>query len=232
MASTTSTQDNFSPSSKMFRQLIIVGAGGHAISLANVAISAGYEIECFVDKHPKVPSLVGIKVISDLAEINCLDDFDFGIAVGDNATRELIYNKLKVKYANLNYPTLIHKSAIISSFSNIQMGTVIMPGAVVGPNSNIGKFCLINTQSSIDHDCLMGDFSSLAPATTTGGAVNIGTRSAISIGSTIKHGVKIGGDCVVGANSYVNKDLPSNTIAYGSPAKIIRTRNTGDPYLF
>jgi acetyltransferase-like isoleucine patch superfamily enzyme len=77
----------------------------------------------------------------------------------------------------------------------------------------------------------MLDFSSLAPAAVTGGTVQIGLRSAISIGATIKHGLKIGDDSVVGANSYLNIDLPSNQIAYGTPAKSVRTRKIGDSYL-
>jgi acetyltransferase-like isoleucine patch superfamily enzyme len=106
-----------------------------------------------------------------------------------------------------------------------------MPNAVIGPNTKVGKFCLINTQASIDHDCVMLDYSSLAPSSVTGGTVQIGIRSALSIGATIKHGLKIGNDCVVGANSYLNKDLPNNQVAYGTPAKQVRTRNIGDSYL-
>ena len=106
-----------------------------------------------------------------------------------------------------------------------------MPKAVVGPNSKVGKFCLINTQASIDHDCLMLDYSSLAPAAVTGGTVKIGLRSAISIGAIIKHGLKIGGDCVIGAKSYLNKDLPNNQVYYEMPPKQTRARNSGDAYL-
>jgi acetyltransferase-like isoleucine patch superfamily enzyme len=106
-----------------------------------------------------------------------------------------------------------------------------MPQAVVGPNSKVGKFCLLNTHASIDHDCIMHDFSSLAPAAVTGGVVSIGRRSAVSIGAIIKHGVKIGDDSIVGAGSYLNKDLPSHQIAYGTPAIKVGERNIGEPYL-
>ena len=160
-----------------------------------------------------------------------LSSYSFGIAIGDNATRERIHNDLVSHYGELHFPPLIHASATISMFSNIDEGTVVMPNAVIGPNSAIGRFCIINTQASIDHDSEMMDFASLAPAATTGGTVLIGSRSAVSIGATIKHGVKIGSDSVVGANSYLNRDLVNNKIAYGTPAKPIRNRSIGDPYL-
>jgi sugar O-acyltransferase (sialic acid O-acetyltransferase NeuD family) len=213
------------------RPLIIYGAGGHAVSIANVALSAGYTVKHFVDKNKRGQNLLGVSIIGDIADLDNIDFYCFGIAVGDNAARERIYNEIEAKYTNLNFPPLVHASATISSFTSIGNGTVVMPKAVIGPNSKVGKFCLLNTHSSIDHDCIMLDFSSLAPAAVTGGTVQIGLRSAISIGATIKHGLKIGDDSIVGANSYLNIDLPSNQIAYGTPAKLVKTRKIGDSYL-
>lgn len=40
---------------------------------------------------------------------------------------------------------------------------------------------------------------------------------------TILPGVTIGSGCVIGANSLVTKDIPDNSLAYGSPAKVIRS---------
>ncbi|QWD76442.1 acetyltransferase [Polynucleobacter sp. MWH-UH24A] len=213
------------------RPLIIFGAGGHAVSVANVALSAGYTIKYFVDKNRKGLDLLGYKIIEDITAIDNTNNYSFAIAIGDNAVREKKYNELIAATPNLYFPPLVHSTAVISFFTNIGDGSVIMPKAVIGPNSNVGMFCLINTQASIDHDCLMLNYSSLGPAAVTGGMVIIGQRSAISIGATIKHGLKIGDDCVIGANSYLNKDLPNNQVVYGSPAKQIRAHKIGDAYL-
>jgi len=164
-------------------------------------------------------------------ELESFDLYNFAIAIGDNASRERIYTQLKKSYSNLKFPSLIHPAASICSFSSIGEGTIVMPKSVIGSNTKIGQFCLINTGSSIDHDCVMSDFSSLAPAAVTGGNVKIGIRSAISIGAVIKHGITIGNDCVIGANSFLNKDLPHNIVAYGVPAREVRNRNIGDSYL-
>ena len=77
----------------------------------------------------------------------------------------------------------------------------------------------------------MLDYSSLAPGAVSGGKVIIGLRSVISIGATIKHGLKIGDDCVVGAKSYLNKDLCKNQVYYEMPPKQTRARNIGDEHL-
>lgn len=216
--------------SQCLRPLVIIGAGGHAVSVANVAFSAGYTIKNFVDKNKQGLDLLGCQIVGNIRDMGDLDAFSFGIAVGDNAVRERAYNELQAIHDKLDFPALVHASATISSFARIGKGTVVMPKAVVGPNSSVGEFCVINTQASIDHDCVMLDFSSLAPAAVTGGGVKIGMRSAVSIGAVIKHGLNIGDDSIVGANSYLNCDLPNNQVAYGTPAKHVRFRKLGEPY--
>ena len=42
--------------------------------------------------------------------------------------------------------------------------------------------------------------------------------------SIIKQGVHIGNGAVIGANSFVNKDIPPYAVAVGSPAKVIKFR--------
>jgi acetyltransferase-like isoleucine patch superfamily enzyme len=50
----------------------------------------------------------------------------------------------------------------------------------------------------------------------------IGKRCFIAVGATILPGVKIGDEVIVGAGSVVTKNVPSNVIVAGNPARIIR----------
>lgn len=50
----------------------------------------------------------------------------------------------------------------------------------------------------------------------------IGKNCFIAVGATILPGVQIGNEVIVGAGSVVTKDVPSNVIVAGNPAKIIR----------
>jgi len=213
------------------RSLVIIGAGGHAVSVANVALSMGYKIECFVDGDKGGLDLLGIRIISDLGKLKNINELSFAIAIGDNSARERVYNEMIAAKPSLHFPALVHASAVISFFSDIECGALIMPLSIIGPNSKIGKFCIINTRASLDHDCLMLDYSSLAPAVVTGGNVTIGKRSAVSIGASIKHGLQVGDDTIVGAHSYLNRDLPNKCVAYGVPAKLVRMRSISDKYL-
>ncbi len=52
----------------------------------------------------------------------------------------------------------------------------------------------------------------------------IGNDVWIGVDSIIRRGVKVGNGAVIGANSFVNKDVPDFAIVVGNPAKIIRYR--------
>jgi len=215
----------------MKESLVIIGARGHAVSVANVALSCGMNVLACVDDNKAGSKVMEIPVIS---KKQCLQEFpsqNYAIAIGDNAIREKVYIEYKEDCPQAKFPALIHKSSVLGIGSSVGDGAIIMPLVNVGPSSIIGSFCLLNTGSSIDHDCVMNKFSSLAPRVVCGGDVKIGIRSAISIGATVQHNIRIGADVVIGGNSYVNKSLDSNLVAYGSPCKKIRVRQKGDPYL-
>ncbi len=53
--------------------------------------------------------------------------------------------------------------------------------------------------------------------------VTIGKNVWIGSGAIVLPGVIIGDNAVVGAGSVVTKDIPANSLAYGTPARVIRT---------
>ena len=75
----------------------------------------------------------------------------------------------------------------------------------LGENVQIGSHCSIYTESTIDGKK---------------GSVKIGDGSCIGSHSTIMPGVTIGKNCLIGAHSFVNKDIPDNCVAFGVPAKV------------
>ncbi len=106
-----------------------------------------------------------------------------------------------------------------------------MAGAVVNPNSNIGRHCIVNTNSSVDHDNHIHDFASVGPGAVTGGGVTLGTYSAIGLGACVAESVRIGKNSVIGAGATVVRDIPDSVIAFGTPARVIRSRALDEPYL-
>lgn len=94
----------------------------------------------------------------------------------------------------------------------------------IGDHTMIAPGCVITT---VDHPKQPGErreFTSRAQA------IKIGSDVWIGANCTIFPGVTIGDNVIIGSNSVVNKDIPSNTIAFGSPARPHRAieDDTGD----
>ena len=212
----------------MNSSLVIIGSGGHAKSVANVAKSCGYKVLAFVDDKNAGTNLLNIPIINSNETIKKYSDQNFFIAIGNNATRKLVSKEYKSKLPQANFPSLIHKSSVIGIDCEIDEGTILMAFSHVGPASKIGKFCIINTSSSIDHDCNIRDFTSIAPGVVTGGNVNVGSQSALGIGAVIKHGIDIGNNTVVGANSFVNKNIGNSVVAFGTQSKEVRSHKPNE----
>jgi acetyltransferase-like isoleucine patch superfamily enzyme len=101
----------------------------------------------------------------------------------------------------------------------------------VGAGCVLEEGALLNTQSNLDHDSLLGAFASLAPGAITGGRARIGAGSFIGLGSRLIQEVQVGCNTVVGAGSLVLADLPEGVLAYGTPARVVRSRQPDEPYL-
>jgi sugar O-acyltransferase (sialic acid O-acetyltransferase NeuD family) len=168
--------------------------------------------------------------ISDLNKY--FDNNTYGIiSWGDNFKRKEIVKNVYSISKKFKWTSIVSKKSIISKKVKIGEGTLIMPGTVINFNSNIGRHCIINTNSTIEHDNRFDDYSACGPGVTTSGNVTVGELSYIGVGSSIKHGVAILKNTVIGGQSYVNKDCASDSVYYGVPAKKIRKRTVGEKYL-
>ncbi len=218
-------------------KILLIGASEHAKVVMDIVEKQGkHQILGLIDSYkPAGEDIFGYKILG--AEDALVNLFQRGeatggiITIGDNWTRYLMAEKIKLLAPEFNFVTAIHPSASIARGVTIGAGSVLMAGVAVNSDSKIGEHCILNTQSALDHDCVMDDFSSLAPGVTTGGKVSIGAFSAISLGANIIHGVSVGEQTVLGAGALALKDIPDHCVAYGIPAKVMRKRAEGEKYL-
>lgn len=77
----------------------------------------------------------------------------------------------------------------------------------------------------------MRNFSSIAPKSCVGGNFYLGEYSAICLGVNVINDISVGDNSVVGAGSLVVGNIDSDVLAYGAPAKKIRNREIGEPYM-
>ena len=211
--------------------LFVIGAGGHAKSIAEVAIAAGFTIKAFISTEAENSEFMGIRVLKSLPEDIAVRTESIAIGIGANYLREKVMLELQEFCQLSRFPALVHPTAVIASSAQIDLGTTIHQNSVVGPSSQNGKFCTVNTSATIDHDCVMHDFSSIGPGAHTGGGVTIGKRAHISIGAIAIHGIEIGSDSILGAGSCATDSIPELTVSVGTPARVLKQRLINDPYL-
>jgi len=217
--------------------IVIVGSSGHAkVVIDIVQHESRYNIVGLLDRNRMVgEEILRYRVLGkeetlpELTKIHSLKGVI--VAIGDNFDRSKAVSRVRGLCPDLAFVSSVHPKSSIATDVSIGEGTVIMAGVSVNSCCSIGRFCILNTNSSLDHDSIMEDFSSLAPGVTTGGNCRIGSFSAICIGAVLIHGVHVGNNTVIGAASLVLKPIDSFIVAYGSPAKAIRKRKLGDKYL-
>lgn len=217
--------------------IVIIGSSGHAKVIIDIVQQEGrYHIAGLLDRFRKVDEqTLGYRILGkeeDLPELTKIHFLKGAIvAIGDNFVRSQVVSRIRELCPGLPFVSAVHPKASIATEVSLGEGSVIMSGVSINPCSSVGQFCILNTNSSLDHDSAMEHFSSLAPGVTLGGNCKIGKYSAISIGAVMIHGVHVGEHSVIGAGSLVIKNIESFVVAYGTPAKIIRSRQPGDKYL-
>ena len=180
-------------------------------------------------------NLFNYKVLGKQEEIiKLIENYDIEgciITIGDNWSRKIVYDQVSKIVPNINWPNAIHPSVIIGDRVKLGKGLLIMAGVIINPGAGLGDFVNCFTRCSIEHDCYLGDFSSISAGVVLGGKVKVGKLSAISLNATVFDRLSIGENTVVGAASLITKDLPDNVLVYGNPGKIIRSRILGEKFL-
>lgn len=195
--------------------IYLYGAGGHAKVIADILECCDKIIAGIFDDNPS-------KTIRDFPNLKFPGPFVFStdkliLSIGNNLIRKKIAMQI-----DADYFTAIHPSVIISAYSHIDKGSVLMGGVLINADSKIGKHCIINSKASIDHDCILGSFVHISPNATLCGDVFVGECSHIGAGAIIIPGKKIGANTIIGAGAVVISDIPDNVVAVGNPARIIK----------
>lgn len=98
---------------------------------------------------------------------------------------------------------------------------------VLGKNTDIGAFSYLNAMNgiTIEDDVQIGSHCSVYSVSTIDnkkGPVLLKKNCRIGSHSVVMPGVTVGENSIVGAFSFVNKDVPADVVAYGVPVQVIR----------
>lgn len=204
-------------------KLLILGSGGHAKCIAEVAGMLGYQ-------YLFVGTCAG-QAVNEISEQDVLTHADRYISggyqlicgIGDVGTigrRKMIIENYAASFGQ-RFATIVHPKSIISPNATLRPGVFVSGGAIVNTNAVIGKHAIVNSGAIVEHDCSIGDFCHIAPGAVLSGGVDVGEETLIGAGAVVIQGKKIGGRCIVAAGSVVTQDLQEEKSLYaGVPARL------------
>ena len=177
----------------------------------------------------KENSLAGkpVVAIEDLNEMYDMENTYILNTIGYtemNTVRERVFKDMKQRFKNIY--TFLSKNALIYTDS-IGLGSIVMPGAYVGPYVEVGESCLIMAQSSVPHHITVEDFSYIAARAVIGGTSIIGHHSFIGINATVKNKVNLAPYTLIGSGSNVLASIEEKCcVVVGNPAKILPNKRS------
>ncbi|HMI79795.1 MAG TPA: acetyltransferase [Ferruginibacter sp.] len=201
--------------------MILIGYSGHAFVVYGIFKAAGKNVIGYCDVAEKELDPFGLSYYGTETSENGLEALKqngFFIAIGDNLTRNKIFDKLEQK--KLLPANAIHPSVIMDGSVKIAAhGVMIAANVTINPLAQIGKGAICNTGCIIEHECIVGDFTHIGPGAVLCGNVKIGDGTFVGANAVIKQGIVIGKNVMIGAGAVVVKDVPDNTRVVGVPAK-------------
>lgn len=119
------------------------------------------------------------------------------------------------------------KGNVVIGNNNVINSGVTIDSPVRSELTKIGHNCFIMTKSHIGHDCILGDFVTIAPGAVVGGVCVLEDWVNLGINSSIHQRLTIGESAMIGMGSVVTKDVKLFDVMIGSPARFLKKNHVG-----
>lgn len=202
-------------------EFFLLGYSGHAYVVIDAIISQKKSVIGYYDIHENKQNPYKLLYKGQEKNINKTENDQFYFpSVGSNTLRKKLIEIIELK--DLNQAVICHNSAQISDYSKIELSTFISANTTINSLVHIKKGCIINSGSIIEHECIINEYTHIAPGAVLAGNVTIGKETFVGANSVIIQGVKIGNNVIIGAGSVVINDIGDNQTWVGNPAKRIK----------
>jgi len=210
------------------RSMLVLGAGGFAVEVADLAADAGFEVAGFVeglDRERCGKDLDGLPVhwIGDLPELAARHVAVCGVGAPDGK-RRLVAAASK---CGLPFATVVHPAAHVSRRAEIGRGAVLSPAAVVAARAVLGRHVLVNRGAMVGHHSSIGAFTSLMTGANIAGSTEVGESVYVGMGALVLNGLSVGRDATIAAGAVVTRDVEPKVQVRGLPARPVLREATG-----
>jgi sugar O-acyltransferase (sialic acid O-acetyltransferase NeuD family) len=208
----------------MTSRIILVGAGGfgrEVLSWAHDAHTIGTlgKVDFFIDDNPQanISSEYDCTYLGTIKDLSIRPDDKFLLGISSPNVKRKIFERFSDHLDK--FLSFMHPSAVIAKTAKVGRGVVICPFALVSADTKILDFVTINVMSSIGHDSVIGNFSTLSGHVDVTGQVTVGDEVFFGTGSKVVPRIQIGAKSKIGAGCTVMKSVPENSTYFTQPAK-------------
>ncbi len=198
----------------------LCGTGGFAREVAPLAAAqAGSDGVCHVVLEPCEPSVNGVPTV---LQRDLTSGMAISISVADAAARRRIEKEMLA--AGQSFVSVVAPTCVFRGPSEVGEGAILCDHVVITANVRIGRHFQANLFSYVAHDCVIGDFVTLAPRVCINGNTVIEDDVYVGTGAVLKQGtpdkpLRIGRGAVIGMGAVVTRDVPAGATVVGNPAR-------------
>ena len=205
-------------------RVFFVGGASQARLCHNIIREDGHEVPEIYDHTDGLTVPWHAHVFHDESAIDrhALTCQGFLVCIGD------VYGQIRTRYSRqldqlgLTPISAIHPTAFFGNAVERGAGLQAMTRCIINDDCVVGDYTILNTNCSIDHECVIGTGVHIMGAAALAGLVKVGDFSVIGSNATVLPHITIGTNCLIGAGAVVTKDVPDNAVVAGEPADVVR----------
>jgi len=202
------------------KKLAAIGAGRGLSQLCEVLTdqSDWNLVGCYDDlRWKKNPLPLGFPILGPADTSTIIQDYESGVFDGVVIT---VSTSIKFRSAifallqsyGIEFPSLIHKSAVVDKSAKIGMGNLIMPFVHIGPFACVGNNNFISSFSNIEHHCILGSNNTFGPNVVFSGNVTIGSENRFGTGIYVEPSISIGDECIIASGVVLTDSIDSRKV--------------------
>lgn len=209
------------------RELLLIGAGGFSRETAEAvrainAVEPTWRLRGFLDDSPALhgAEICGLPVLGPIDLAASHPDAALVLTTGrpDNyVSRRRIAARLG--FGDERYATIVHPTSTVGESCRIGCGAVLLAHVDLTADVVIGRHVAIMPQVVLPHDVRIDDFATLGSGVRAGGACHIEEEAYVGAGACLREQVTIGARAMIGMASVVTRDVPTERLWLGAPAR-------------
>lgn len=205
-------------------KILLIGGGGFAKEVHEIAELCGHEVVGYVANAPGVVSLPHLGDVDDIPALQ--SRFNHVVVAFGAVNRHSLVRRAallsRIGEAGLLTLPLVSPRATIAKGAQIAPGAIVAHGVVVSVDAQIGAYAILNTSAVVGHDAVIGDRAIIAPCAFIGGNATIGSDSLLGPNSVVLEGRTVGREVIVSVGSSVLRDVVDGMTILPTRPKALR----------